>query len=405
VLTFDLMVPRQAQRAALPEPHQAAVATALRRQLSLDSDAPRQRPWVLLLDHEYTEHGLRWPLLKGDDRWRVAALRTAAEALGLRVHLALAELHESWTTRPVVRSRTGRSGRDCDGTADEVEADELIHDELSLDFWVDAQDCVGPRRSLVIRRDDTACFVDTGEAHLVDQQYEGYMGNYGDTLDYWYRRAALVIRTPLAEERDRFELDFDAALDTARQLARKALRDPAQAAVLATRIQAAAPTLARQVAAQGRTLLSAYAEIAAASPSPEAATALMSPFDPTELEAQDADVLARLGQQRGTDWLCALLRLWYAPDARHWGALAHWQPDWQLSFAKVPRLWPQPLPAFTAAGAPLTATTLRQGSPHKLVLSKPAGLHERDRVQREHWMRDLMVLETPFTDSRLTRRV
>ena len=34
------------------------------------------------------------------------------------------------------------------------------------------------------------------------------MGNHGDTLDYWYRRAALVIQSPLAVERDQFALDL-----------------------------------------------------------------------------------------------------------------------------------------------------------------------------------------------------
>lgn len=348
VLSFDLVVPQQAVRPAIPAPLQNAVAAALREQFGLAGDEPRRSPWVLLLDHEYTEHGLRWPLLKGDDRWRVAALRTAAETLGLRVHLALAELHETWSTQPVLRSRTGRNGRGYDEPTDEVEADELVDEAVSLDFWVDAQDRVGPRRSLAIRRDDMVCLVETGEAHLVDEQYEGYMGNYGETLDYWYRRAALVIRTPLVDERDRFELDFDAALDDARQLARESARDPAQGAVLAERVQAASRALSAGVSAQGRALLAAYSEIAAALPEPEAATALMSPFDPARLEAPDAEVLARLGRQRGTDWLCGLLRVWYAPNARHWGALASWQPGWRISL-DVPRLWPQPLPAFTAA--------------------------------------------------------
>jgi hypothetical protein len=48
---------------------------------------------VLLLDHEYTERGLHWRLLKGEDAPRVAALRAASESLGLSVHLALAAIH------------------------------------------------------------------------------------------------------------------------------------------------------------------------------------------------------------------------------------------------------------------------------------------------------------------------
>ena len=38
---------------------------------------------------------------------------------------------------------------------------------------------------------------------------------------------------------------------------------------------------------------------------------------------------------------------------------------------------------ITATGVPFTTTTLRQGSPHKLVVGKPSDLLARDRAQRE----------------------
>lgn len=343
VLTFDLVVPKQVRAAAPASPLQEAVTAALRMQFSLDTDAPRERPWVLLLDHEYTEHGLRWPLLKGDDRWRAELLRAAAESLGLRVSLALAELHENWTAEPVYHSRRSRYGDDdqVDGNATPVE---LIDRELSLDFWVDAEDRVGPRHSLAIESDEAVSFIETGDQHLVAQEYEGYMGNYGETLDYWYRRAALVIRTPLADERDRFELDFDAALADLLTLAHQAGSDPEAAAALSARVQIAARSLAFRASDRGRVLLTTYADIASALPDPAAARTLLAAFDPTRLEQQDAEPLARLARQRGADWLHGLLQTWFAPDARHWS----WRPGWHVP-KELPRLWPAPLPQFVAA--------------------------------------------------------
>jgi hypothetical protein len=156
------------------------------------------RPWVLMLDHEYTEHGLRWHLMKGEDRERVAALRAAADALGLTVHLALMEVQESWTAVTEYRGRHQRGGA--------VQPDELIERSASLDFWVDRDGRVGPHARLSIQESDTESFTETGPEHLVNEEYEGYMGNWGETLDYWYRRAALVIQSPAAAERSRFEL-------------------------------------------------------------------------------------------------------------------------------------------------------------------------------------------------------
>jgi len=338
-LTFDLVLPAEAARPAVPAGLQTALEHGLRQQFALDSDAPSMAPWVLLLDHEYTEHGLRWPLLKGDDRWRVAALRAAAEALGLRLHLALAELHQTWSAEPAPRSRWSRHGDE-----DDPQRGELIDESLSLDFWVDEHDQVGPRSSLSVRLDDTTSFTETGSAHLVDEQYEGYMGNYGDTLDYWYRRAALVIQSPLAVERDRFALDFDAALADLQRLARL----PEESATLAGRVQVAARTLAGQVSARGRTLLDAYAEIAAALPNSEAATALLAGFDPSGFLPEDAAVLARLQHARGTLWLRTVLQRWNDPQARRFAAVTGWRVQWG-SHLSLSALWPTPLPAFTQA--------------------------------------------------------
>ena len=338
-LTFDLVLPAEAARPAVPAVLQTALEQALRQQFALDSDAPSMDPWVLLLDHEYTEHGLRWPLLKGDDRWRVAALRAAAEALGLRLHLALAELHQTWSAEPAPRSYRSRHD-----DAGDPQPGELIDESLSLDFWVDEHDQVGPRSSLSVRLDDTTSFTETGSAHLVDEQYEGYMGNYGDTLDYWYRRAALVIQSPLAVERDRFALDFDAALADLQRLARL----PEESATLAGRVQVAARTLAGQVSARGRTLLDAYAEIAAALPNSEAATALLAGFDPSGFLPEDAAVLARLQHARGTLWLRTVLQRWNDPQARRFAAVTGWRVQWG-SHLSLSALWPTPLPAFTQA--------------------------------------------------------
>lgn len=59
-------------------------------------DAPPNR-LVYLLDHEYTERGIGWARLKGDDAARAAVLRAAADRAGCDVVLALADVHETWS--------------------------------------------------------------------------------------------------------------------------------------------------------------------------------------------------------------------------------------------------------------------------------------------------------------------
>lgn len=317
-LSFDLMLPA----VVTPAPSQAdpRLCQALSQLFGLP-EAPSDRPWMLLLDHEYTEHGLRWPLLKGADRPRVAALRAAASELGLVVYLALAELHESWTAQPAGRR------------SESVEPDELIEDSLTLDYWLDEQGQVASRSSVSFEASDAMSLVDNGPEHLVDEQYEGYMGNYGETLDYWYRRAALVLWTPQADASLRFRLSFQKALADLRDSARRAERRPQ----LSARVAAAAQPLKQAVRDKGRALLPPYAEIAAALDRDDLAADLMAPFDPSTFESADAGVLAGLASQRGAKWMQSLLQRW-SSDA----SASRWSKRSQAARA----CWPQPLPAF-----------------------------------------------------------
>lgn len=340
VLTFDLVLP--AQKATTHAPVPPALLHALRQHF-FPSTGPALRPWVFLLDHEYTERGLHWPLLKGADRPRVAALSAAAEALGLTVHLALAEVHEQWTAS-VDGAGRWRGRGDWDDRSD-PEPDELIERGIVLDHWIDADDQTLPRDGLAVGEADTASFSDTDESFLVNQEYEGYMGNYGETLEYWYRRAALVIQTPLAEETGRFVSDFDAALADALALARKG-----RGAELGSRLHAAGTALDAQRQRRGGALFAAYCKLAAALPDADQALDLLRGFDWIELRSADARALARLSTHRSEAWTADLIDAWtQATDHRH-------RHSWQLDVSSGAALgaarppWPRPLQPFLEAG-------------------------------------------------------
>jgi 2OG-Fe(II) oxygenase superfamily len=336
VLTFDLVLP-QSDPASTDAAHPALVQAL--RELFFAQGLPRRAPWLLLLDHEYSQHGLRWPLLKGDDRARVAALRAAADALGLVPQLALAEIHQCWTAN--VPYHGGR-GRRSAGTP---EPDELIDEDLVLDYWVDADGQTQPGQSLAVSLSDCASFTETDDAFLVNEEYEGYTGNEGQTLDYWYRRAALVLQSPVAAEATRFATQPDAALADALALARQ----PGQHQALAQRLQLALPDLARHVEQRGRAVLATFTRLAEVLPATLAAE-LCQPFEWHSLKPADAKALARLARAHGPAWLVALLKGWADRSASQ----LRWA--WTSDLASPPGgsppgLWPEPLPEFIDAGA------------------------------------------------------
>jgi hypothetical protein len=49
---------------------------------------------------------------------------------------------------------------------------------------------------------------------------------------------------------------------------------------------------------------------------------------------------------------------------------------------------------LSAAAAPLVCTTLRQGSPHKLVIAKASGLHNGRQALRRKWEADLAAIDS-----------
>lgn len=337
-LTFDVALP-QAVQPDLPmdAPRQQALAQQLQQIFKLDDPVESVRdpqPWALLLDHEYTEHGLRWNLLKGADRWRVAALRAAAESLGLVVHLALAELHEVWSAQPEEDDFDWRRV-DRDGT--NARPQDLLDTDQALNFWVDADEGILAEAELVLADDRIASLRASGAEFLTGREYEGFMGNYGETLDYWYRRAALVIRTPLGAQLDRFELEFERALADLVTLA----QDPAQAGVLTVWVTRLLPRLSECLTGQGRTLLAAYAELACALPDKALALQVLSALPAWELLPQDVPVLVRLERHHGTPWMLELLAAWTVPDAQRRNPVWQSAESWDTS-----HLWPTPLAAL-----------------------------------------------------------
>lgn len=79
------------------------------------------RPRVLayFLDHEYSEHSLRWNMLKGADRTNAILIRNSAEEIGCSTYLALAEIQMTWATV---------------GSDHKPTIEELISDETTLSY-------------------------------------------------------------------------------------------------------------------------------------------------------------------------------------------------------------------------------------------------------------------------------
>lgn len=105
-------------------------------------------------------------------------MRAATEEAGCEAVLALTEIKETWDTEP------RRRGRGVDLTY-------IITSELTLSWWTGVPG--GEPISLYVPDEQVCASTPSADLKPYDSEYTGYMGNYGNTMDRWYRRAAVVV--------------------------------------------------------------------------------------------------------------------------------------------------------------------------------------------------------------------
>jgi hypothetical protein len=283
---------------------------------------------IYLLDHEYTEKSLAWTHLKNGDRLRVSALRQVAERLDCESYLALADVHENWTCEESdwgggYRWRGRRHDRgDLEGDESSEHAlGELCDSSVELRHWVGHDGRAAPSVP-VTPAEHEICFTKASvELDPFKSEHEGYMGNYGNTVDRWYHRAAFVMWP-----RDR-------------NFVIRAKVSPSWAvSELAARIKASVLPEARNGA---RSLLPFWARYAPREESPtffskllrvalsledaELAHGLLAPFGPYRLNAGALATFAALVERHGLAWSQRLFGVW-SEGGVHRHAMPSWLP-------------------------------------------------------------------------------
>jgi hypothetical protein len=268
---------------------------------------------VFLLDHEYTERGFRWDRLKGEDAERAAVLLAAAERAECVPMLALAEIQETRDVEEFDRSyRHRRWDYDYDDTPPVSDAlGELLASEISLACWLDRD---GHRADTIVGEvtDDEVCAATpTSELRPYNSEYEGYMGNYGNTMDRWYRRAAIVV---WPRDKD-FAVRAAASAGWASAELERRLRTDGADECRAL-VESMLPFWPAVAGRDGRKSTVARAlRVARAIEAPAPAAALVAPFGVEMLTRTRAKELAGLHGTYGDQWFRDLLSGW-ADDRR-----------------------------------------------------------------------------------------
>lgn len=165
-----------------------------------------------LLEHSYTEANFSLRNLKGNDRARARALLAAAGEVGLVAHLGLVTYHQTGELVGGDDDYYGYCGRrHYDEDEEDSGGDEMgeIYDEsLFVDQWRDARDQPAHFGGYGLDKEDLIASGEIDDGEPDEKESEGYTGNAGCTMDYWYRRAAVVWWRQEDHERIRCEYDL-----------------------------------------------------------------------------------------------------------------------------------------------------------------------------------------------------
>jgi hypothetical protein len=150
------------------------------------------KPLVFALEHHYTERGLSLDLLKGADRQVADLVVSAAERADCLVHLAQVTRHLSQFADDgsfgYAFSRYGRTPR-----RHAIEIGETYEDELYGTEWTDAGGEKQPWGTIAFELSAIVSSIPLDDWKPTTEEFEGYTGNAGNTLDRWYHRSALVV--------------------------------------------------------------------------------------------------------------------------------------------------------------------------------------------------------------------
>lgn len=190
-LTYNLII--GPERKSKSTASKSKVDSALRGQVVSWIRHRPSTPLVFALDHQYTEAGLTPPRLKGTDKELHQSVEAVANSLRCRLYFGQVERHLCQHADDGSFGYGQRGYRRWSGDYDDLTIGEVYKDEIVIDGWRDASGEPTDLASLACHESQLISLVPVEDWIPTRQDYEGYTGNAGNTLDRWYHKSIIAI--------------------------------------------------------------------------------------------------------------------------------------------------------------------------------------------------------------------
>ncbi len=204
-LVYNLTLAKSRGKKGITAPTSGSAIAAIAKILRDGRKDEAHEKLAVTLDHRYTQDGLTLDKLKGVDRVRAEVLFEAAEQAGWVAHLALVTLWQSGSAEgeeyEYSRYHSDRSrwydedeeDDEYEENASEYEMGEVFEESLSINHWSDHKGNKVALGEIQLNEDEIVSDQALAEWDPSAEEFEGYTGNAGMTLERWYHRAAVVI--------------------------------------------------------------------------------------------------------------------------------------------------------------------------------------------------------------------
>jgi hypothetical protein len=158
-----------------------------------DKDIPK----IVLLGHQYTPSNFTMEGLKLNDRPKAEALIAAAEKVGFYAKLGLVTSYQSGSLEYEPRGRGRRRSyyddydENNEDLAENGEMGEVYEEYLTIDHWM--EEGIPPLQGLEFEEEDLIKDFDLNEGEPDEKEAEGYTGNAGMEMQYWYHYGAVFL--------------------------------------------------------------------------------------------------------------------------------------------------------------------------------------------------------------------
>ncbi len=194
-LTYNVTLAKSRGKKGIAAPSYVEATAAIGELVGTFWERSNLKKIAVTLDHRYTKDGLKLDRLKGVDRARADVLFEAAKSADCHAYLGLVTLYQMGSAEGEDMGRRHSSWREKRYQASQGEhhMGEIYEDSFSIDHWSDRAGRKVDLGEITVEDDE----IISGQALLdgppSEEDFEGFTGNAGMTLERWYRRAAIVI--------------------------------------------------------------------------------------------------------------------------------------------------------------------------------------------------------------------